>query len=324
MRVFVTGGTGAVGRYAVDALVSAGHTVTALSRTPLKADQLRAQGADPIEVSLFDTDALARAFVGHEAVVNLASALPATSRFAFPSAWRENDRVRIDGSRAVVDAAIAAGVGIVVQESVSMIYRDNGTEWIDENTPTDRFPMAAPNHAAEESAARFSAAGGCGVVLRFGWFYGPGASHSEEFFSLARRHICVSMGRPDTYVSSIHVADAGHAVEAALRVSSGTYNVVDDEPLTKRSYADALAAAAGVRCRLRLPGSAALLLGDRTTSLTRSLRVSNSRFRSATDWVPQFPNAREGWRSISSSPQKGRRSPTSRKYASASAGSRRL
>ncbi len=143
-------------------------------------------------MSLFNADALAGPFVGHEAVVNLASALPSTSRFAFRSAWRENARVRIDGDRAVVDAAIAAGVGIVVQESFSMIERDSGTEWTDEYTPTDRSP----------------------------W------------------------------------------------------------PL-----------------RTMLP---------------------------ATDWVPQFPNAREGWRSISSSPQKGPRSPTSRKYASASAGSRRL
>lgn len=247
-------------------------------------------------MSLFDADALARVIVGHDAVANLASALPATSRFALPSAWQENDRVRIDGSRAVVDAAIKAGVGTVVQESVSMIYRDHGAEWIDEHAPTDRFAMATANHAAEENAARFSAAGGCGVVLRFGWFYGPGATHSEEFFALARRHVCVSMGPPGTYLSSIHVADAGRAVEAALGISAGTYNVVDDEPLTKRAYADALADAAGINCRLRLPGRAALLLGDRTTSLTRSLRVSNNTFRSATSWLPHFPDAREGWR----------------------------
>jgi nucleoside-diphosphate-sugar epimerase len=96
-------------------------------------------------------------------------------------------------------------------------------------------------------------------------------------------------------VSSIHVADGGAAVAAALTAPAGTYNVVDDEPLTKRAYADALAAAAGKRVCLRVPGRLALLLGDRSTSLTRSLRVSNARFRAASGWAPRYPSAREGW-----------------------------
>lgn len=132
-------------------------------------------------------------------------------------------------------------------------------------------------------------------MLRFGWFYGPGAKHSEEFFAMARRHIAVMMGPPDTYVSSIHVADAGAAVVAALAVGAGTYNVVDNEPLTKRGYADALSAAAGKTAWLRVPGRAALLLGNRTTSLTRSLRVSNARFKEISGWTPVYPSAREGW-----------------------------
>jgi nucleoside-diphosphate-sugar epimerase len=174
-----------------------------------------------------------------------------------------------------------------------MLYSDHGTAWIDEDARTDQYPMARGNHAAEVNANRFTAAGGVGVVLRFGWFYGPGATHSEQFLALARRHICVAIGRPDSYVSSIHVADAGAAV-AALHAPAGTFNVVDDEPLTTRGFADALATAAGATCWLRLPGRVALLLGDRSTSLTRSLRVSNARFRHATGWAPRYPNARDG------------------------------
>jgi nucleoside-diphosphate-sugar epimerase len=90
--------------------------------------------------------------------------------------------------------------------------------------------------------------------------------------------------------------DAGRAVVAALGVPSGPYNIVDDEPLTKREYADALAVAAGKRPWLRVPGRTALLLGDRSTSLTRSLRVCNARFKSETSWTPRYPSAREGWR----------------------------
>jgi nucleoside-diphosphate-sugar epimerase len=133
------------------------------------------------------------------------------------------------------------------------------------------------------------------AVLRFGLFYGPAARHSEEFLELARRGLCVMLGLSHTYVCSIHVADGGAAVAAALSVPAGTYNVVDDEPLTRRAYADALAAAAHRRVWLRVPGRAALLLGDRSRSLTRSLRVSNAHFRKASGWAPVWPSARVGW-----------------------------
>jgi nucleoside-diphosphate-sugar epimerase len=295
MRVFVAGGTGAVGGHTIPALVRAGHSVTALARTPEKAAALTAQGAIPLSVSLFDRWALAAAFTGHDAVINLATAIPPISRWMSAKAWRSNDRVRTEGSTAVVDAALAAGVYRLVQESVSMLYRDHGARWVDEDAPIDRYRMARGNLAAEANVHRFSEAGGIGIVLRFGWFYGPGAAHSEQLFALARRHVGLVLGPPGSYVSSIHVADAGEAAAAALHAAAGTFNIVDDEPLTKRVYADALARAAGVAMWLHGPGRAALVFGDRLTSLTRSLRVSNARFRAATGWAPRYPSAREGW-----------------------------
>ena len=281
--------------HAVPALVGRGHALSALARTPEKAAGLAKRGVEPISVSIFDRAALTAAFSGHDAVVNLATAIPPMNRFMDSRAWRENDRVRTEGSAAIVDAAIAAGVERVVQESVCMLYADRGAEWIDEEVPTDCYPMAGGNLAAESNAARFSEAGGTGIVLRLGWFYGPGASHSEQFLALARRHISVQMGRPDGYVSSIHVADGGAAVAVALQAPAGTFNIVDDEPLTRREYAEALSAAAGKAAWLRVPGRAALLLGERSTALTRSLRVSNARFKKATGWAPRYPSAREGW-----------------------------
>jgi nucleoside-diphosphate-sugar epimerase len=93
----------------------------------------------------------------------------------------------------------------------------------------------------------------------------------------------------------INVVDAGAAVEAALTAPAGVFNVVDDEPLTKRAFGNALAAAVGKRPLVRLPGRAGRLLGDKTTSLTRSTRASNARFKAATGWAPAYPSAREGW-----------------------------
>jgi nucleoside-diphosphate-sugar epimerase len=296
MKVFVTGGTGAIGRHAVAALIADGHQVTALSRSEAKSAQLRQQGATPVAGSIFDQSQLATLFAGHDAVANLATALPATADFRKIDAWDENIRIRTQGSAAVMDAALAAGVKCVMQESVSMIYRDGRDAWIDESWLTDDFPMAQSNLAAEASANRFMRAGGTGIILRFGWFYGRGAKHSEEFLALAKRYgLCVMMGAPDTYVSSIHVEDGGRAVSAALTAPAGIYNIVDDAPLTKRAFADAIAAAANRKMVLRAPGRLANLLGNGTTSLTRSLRVSNATFKAATGWSPHYRSAKEGW-----------------------------
>lgn len=115
---------------------------------------------------------------------------------------------------------------------------------------------------------------------------------------MARRHIAFEAGRPYSYVSSIHLADASSAVTAALVCPSGTYNIVDDEPVATRDNALVMSDAVGARLWLRGPGTLALLLGDRTTSMTRSVRVSRNRFRSVTPWKARFPNVREGNRAM--------------------------
>lgn len=298
MRVFVTGGTGAIGGYAVPALVAAGHEVTAMARSDAKAEVLRQQGATPVQVSLFDRDGLSAAFRDHEAVVNLASALPSPERFMVRSAWKDCHRIRIQGSANVVDAALAAGVPRVLQESVAMIYRDGGKRWIDEDWPVDHYPISAGNHGAEASARRFGESGGDAIVLRFGLFYGQGAGHSEMIMGLARRHLAFRAGSPGSYVSSIHLADAAGAVVAALGAEPGIYNVVDDCPVTAKQNSTAMAAAVGARPWLAVPGRAALVLGNRSTSMTRSLRVNNARLRDAAGWRPRYPSVWDGYREM--------------------------
>lgn len=292
MRVFVTG---AIGRYVVPALVRDGHSVSALARTSEKARWLTSQGATPVSVSLFEPAALAEAFAGHDAVTNLATALPSTTRFMSSAAWRDCSRIRSEGSATVVAAATASGVERIIQESVTMIYRDNGAGWVDEDAPVDAYPIARTNLAAEANARRFAETGGTPIVLRFGLFYGPGAAHSEQIFGFARRHLGFVPGRPDSYLSSIHVADGADAVAAALTAPAGTYNIDDDEPLTKLGFAQACADAVGAAIWARGPGRLGLLVGDRLTSMTRSVRASNKRFRKATEWTPTYPSAREGW-----------------------------
>ena len=136
MRVFVTGATGAIGRRVVPLLLQGGHRVTAIGRSGPKRAALERQGAEVVDADLFDATALRRVLAGHEAVVNLATHMPSSSmRMLLRWSWRENDRVRRDGSAALVDAALGSGVRRFVQESFAPIYEDGGDQWIDERWP---------------------------------------------------------------------------------------------------------------------------------------------------------------------------------------------
>src|SRR5262249_27327293 len=122
LLVFVTGGTDAIGGHAAPALVSAGHQVSALARSRVKTDWLRQRGATPVGASLFDPRGLAEAFAGHDVVVNLATAIPPMRQFMSAQAWAANQRVRIEGSAAVVAAALPAGVGPLFHDAVVMLH----------------------------------------------------------------------------------------------------------------------------------------------------------------------------------------------------------
>ena len=159
MKLFVTGATGAIGRYAVPALVAAGHEVTGVARSDTKAAWLRQQGAAAVNVSIFDRAPLADAMAGHDAVVNLATHIPAPADARKPEAWAENNRIRTEGSATLVDATLDAGVGRVVQEAITFTYPDRGDAWIDEDTPLDvgppwpRWPTPRPRPPASPPPA---------------------------------------------------------------------------------------------------------------------------------------------------------------------------
>lgn len=293
MKIFVSGATGVVGRRAVRALVEDGHEVTAMARTEEKARLLETLGARPVQVSLFDGPALERAIAGHDVVVNLATSVPPATRMLSPETWATNDRIRREGSRTLAGAALAAGALRFVQESITFPYADGGSSWLDESSPVEPTSILGSAMAAEASAARFTAAGGVGVVLRFGAFYGPDSDHTIAQLRSAKMRIDPLPGNDNGYVSTISTDDAAGAVVAALRAPAGIYNVVDDHPMTRLELDRALADALGVR-RVRRPAIVAALGGRKAPHLTRSQRVSNRRFREATGWAPRYPSIVEG------------------------------
>src|ERR671911_2248432 len=228
MKVFLTGGTGAIGPATVRGLREKGHEVRAVARTNEKAAQLRAQGAEPVTVDLFDGDAVKAAVDGCEAVLHLATNVPPLRRMASKKGWATHNRIRTSATKNLVDAALATGATTFLKESVSFVYPDGGDAWIDETTPPDEsIEMLRPTLEGERIVDRFKAGGGRGIVLRFGLFYGPTARGTDEALRLARLRMSMVGGKPEAYVSSIHPADVASAAVAALDTPAGMYNTVE-------------------------------------------------------------------------------------------------
>jgi nucleoside-diphosphate-sugar epimerase len=294
MRIFIAGATGVLGRRVVPALVAGGHTVTAVARAPQKAAALRAQGAEPIAVDLFDARAVAAAVEGHDAVFNLATAIPPPSRMARRAAWQTTDRLRTEAAGNLVDGALAAGAARYVQEALAFIYPDRGSAWIGESTPLDPPSFAAASAVAESHAGRFTRAGGTGVALRFGAFYSADSTQTALLVRTLRRGLLALPEPVDGHRPWVHVDDAAAAVVAALAVPPGIYNVVENEPLTGAEHRDVLGEVVGRRVH-GLPEW--LAVGPQLRMAMRSLRVSNRRLRSATPWRPTY-DRRAGWRQV--------------------------
>ncbi len=276
-RVFVTGSTGVLGRRVVARLVEAGHDVTAVVRSETKAADVRAAGATPVEVDLFDGPAILAAIAGHDSIAQLATHIPSGPAAAQRSAWETNDRLRSEAAPALAAAAVDAGVARFIQESITFPYVDGGDNWIDEHQERNYFWGNQCTVTAESAAAGLTAAGGVGIVLRFALFMAPDSAHTRRFIDAARHGVFTVAGDPQGFISFVHVDDAAAAVVAALSAPAGTYNVAEPDPQRREAHRDALAALVGKPLSQAAEGSA-------SDSLARSHRISSQRLGDATGW----------------------------------------
>jgi nucleoside-diphosphate-sugar epimerase len=296
MRVFVAGATGVVGRRLIPLLVDAGANVTAVARTDAKAAWLRKHGAAPKKVDLFNPAAVEAAVAGSDAVINVATKIPAGLRVLLPGAFKENIKIRTEASQNLASAAIATRARVFIQESFAPTYPDRGDEWIDESVPIEPASYVRSVLDAESAANEFTRSGGEGVVLRFSMLYGPDSSHIVDIVKFIRRGFSPALGGGDAYMSSLWTDDAACAVLAALNVPAGVYNVTDDVPMRRREAFELLAAELGVKSPRMLPRWASRMMGSVAETVSRSQRISNARFRQAAGWIPRVPSLREGWK----------------------------
>jgi nucleoside-diphosphate-sugar epimerase len=295
MKVFITGATGVIGRRVVPLLLAKGHEVTVATRANPRRPAQWGGEVRTASLDLFDLATLAPALKGQDAVINLATHMPSSSaKMLFRHFWRENDRIRREGSRNLVEAALESDVRRLVQESFAPAYPDRGDHWIDESVPLQPLAYNRTVLDAEGSARRFTAAGRTGVVLRFAAFYGPDSYPLKDFIRGLRHGWAFMPGGPHGFISSVSHDDAAAAVVAALDARTGEYNVADDESVRREVYAGTLAALIGARPPRFPPQWSSPFFGV-ARAMARSLRISNRKLRDETGWRPRYRSVREGW-----------------------------
>ena len=279
MRVLVAGASGAIGRVLVPLLIGAGHEVIGTSRTAEGLDLLHTQGAEAVQLDVFDRDAVlaAVAEAAPHAVIHQLTALSGGSS-------ADNARIREIGTRNLVDAAKEAGVRRIVAQSISWAY-EPGDKPAREDTPLD-VNAGAPRSvtiggvlALEQAAAEIDEH----VILRYGTLYGPGTWYAPE--ALVARQLAAGTFKATDGVSSfVEVTDAAVAAVLALDWPSGTVNVCDDEPAPGHEWVPVLAKALGLPAPEPTAGRAEWERGADNT-VARTIR----------HWEPRYASWRAGF-----------------------------
>jgi nucleoside-diphosphate-sugar epimerase len=217
MRILVFGAAGAIGRQLVPMLIAGGHVVAGTTRDRARASWLTSAGAEPVVVDVFDADAVKRALhrLRPDVVMNQLTDLTA----GFGRAQVEaTARLRATGSRVIVDAMQASNARRLVAQSAAWIYAPGPTP----HTEDDPLRSAEGDSAdpvavgvTQLERLTLETPGIDGVVLRYGYLYGPGTAYATR----------AEAGDGPT----VHVEDAARAAAlSAERGAAGVYNIVDD------------------------------------------------------------------------------------------------
>jgi nucleoside-diphosphate-sugar epimerase len=302
MRVFVAGGTGAIGQRLVPQLLARGHQVTATTTSAAKLDLVTRLGAEGVVMDGLDAmsvgEAVARA--APDAIVHQMTALSAAHagrpNLRNPGRFFATTlRLRTEGTDHLLAAAEAAGVSNMVAQSFAQSF--NGGQVLTEEDPIDLGPGAMMRRMAEGVRhVEDVVVNAGGAALRYGGFYGPGAI--DDQVELVRKRKLPLVGGGAGYFSWVHLDDAASATVLAVeQQAAGVFNIVDDDPAPVSEWLPYLAACAGAKRPMRIPAWVArLLAGEFALKLmTEGRGFSNAKAKRELGWQLRYPSWRQGF-----------------------------
>ena len=308
MRVFVTGGTGALGKFLLPQLVENGHEVVALTRSPAKAELLDRSGVSAVIADPLDKQQLTAAVrrAEPEVIIHQLTALTGAGNFRkWDQEFALTNRFRTE----VTDTLLAAARTIATRRFIAQSfcgwpYARKGGPVKTEEDPLDPKPfesfaktLAAMKYLENKMLTTSFLEG---VALRYGNFYGPGNAIGKggTVYKAVRRRQLPVIGGGGGVWSFVHTMDAARATVAAVtRGASGIYNVVDDEPAKVSTWLPFLARAIGAKPPYKLPHwLGELLIGKAGVSLMTQVRGgSNAKAKRELNWKPVYASWRVGF-----------------------------
>ncbi len=306
MKVFLAGGGGAIGGRLIPQLIADGNQVVAMTRSPGKADALRALGAEPAVADALNRESVMQAVMRAEpdAVIHQLTALAGIKSFKnFDKEFELTNRLRTEGTDNLLEAAKAAGVSRFVAQSYgNWIYERTGTALKTDEDPLDPNPPA--NQVRSLAAIKHlesAVVAADGIALRYGGFYGPGTdlSTSGTFADLIKKRRFPIVGNGAGVWTFLHIDDAASAAVAALhRGDPGIYNVVDDEPAPVSEWLPYLANVLGAKPPRHVPvWLGRIAAGEVGVSMMTQIRgASNAKAKRELGWTPRYRSYKEGFR----------------------------
>lgn len=309
MRVFLAGATGAIGRQLVPQLLAAGHEVTGMTRSRERAEGLSAAGATPAIADALDAGAVRDAVLAArpDVVINQLTAIPALiNPRKIERDFLLTDRLRSEGTRHLLAAAREVGAQRVISQSIAFAYALGPPGTLhSESDPLvgeEQVPRSFRRTARAVRDLEQTTLGAGGIVLRYGYFYGPFTAIAKEGTMAAevRRRRVPIVGRGTGVWSFVQIEDASSATVAALEHEGpATFNVVDEEPAPVAQWLPAFAEAVGAPRPLRIPAFLARPLAGSygMQTMTRVQGASGALARERLAWQPRHRSWREGFRS---------------------------
>jgi 2-alkyl-3-oxoalkanoate reductase len=308
MKIFVAGGTGAVGKKLVPLLVARGHSVVATTRSNIKIEELHRTGAEAVVLDGLNRDAVIQAIdaVRPDVIVHQMTALASMKSLKkFDDEFKTTNRLRTAGTEYLIDAARRVGTRkLIVQSYAGWPAIRQGGRIKTEEDPLDPQPphsMSRTLDGIQRLEGIVAAASDLtGIVLRYGSFYGPGTSFAPggEIIEAIRGRKFPVVGDGQGIWSFIHMEDVAMATCLAIeRGTQGAYNIVDDEPAEVSVWLPYLAKLLGAKPPRHIPRwLGRLFIGDAGVSMMTKIRgASNAKAKDRLAWQPLYSSWREGF-----------------------------